>query len=55
MLREWQANANGVDPNGPKMGWRDLFSRAEFLAQRLASFLQMSFVDDPAWLAFMLS
>lgn len=49
---EWPASANGVDPNRPKRGWRDLVSRAEILAYRAATFL-LSFVDDPAWLAFM--
>lgn len=53
MSREWPTKANDVEPNGSKSGWRDLVSRTEFYAQRLATFLHMSFVDDPAWLAFM--
>jgi len=34
------------------MSWSDLVSRAEYLAQRLATFVLLSFFDDPAWLAF---
>ena len=35
------------------MKWSDLTASAEFWGQRIGSYLLLSFMDDPAWLAFM--
>jgi hypothetical protein len=35
------------------MNWREFAPRLEFLTYRIGSYLLLSFIDDPAWLAFM--
>jgi hypothetical protein len=39
--------------SGLNMNWSDLASRLEFWGLRIGGYLLVSFIDDPAWLAFM--
>jgi len=37
------------------MNWDDFVARAEFFVYRAGHYLTVSFIDDPAWLAFIFS
>ena len=36
-----------------KMNWNDFSFRLEFWGYRIGSYVVLTFIDDPAWLAFM--
>jgi hypothetical protein len=46
------AQSGWLPANDEQMNWGDFVSRMEFLGYRAGHYLTVSFIDDPAWLAF---